>query len=121
MDEGSKTAKVTSNIEGGEEVRELKLPAIITVEQGINEPRYASLPGIMKAKKKPCEEVGPGDINSDEIGISADALGVAGSRVKTDSIEIPTITRSLKVIEGNDVQQASSELAKLLREEAKII
>ncbi|GIS48614.1 MAG: hypothetical protein Ct9H90mP22_2020 [Gammaproteobacteria bacterium] len=46
---------------------------------------------------------------------------MAGSRVKTDSIEIPTITRSLKVIEGNDVQQASSELAKLLREEAKII
>lgn len=121
VDESSKTAKVTSVIEGGEEIRELKLPAIITVEQGINEPRYASLPGIMKAKKKPCEEVGPGDINSDEIGISADALGVAGSRVKTDSIEIPTITRSLKVIEGNDVQQASSELAKLLREEAKII
>ena len=51
VDEGSKTAKVTSVIEGGERIVELKLPALITVEQGINEPRYASLPGIMKAKK----------------------------------------------------------------------
>ena len=75
----------------------------------------------MKAKKKPCEEVGVDGINSDEIGIAADALGSAGSRVKTDNIEIPTISRSLKVLEGNDVQQASAELAKLLREEAKII
>ena len=39
-------------------IRELKLPAV--VEQGINEPRYASLPGIMKQKKKPYEEVGDG-------------------------------------------------------------
>ena len=121
VDEGSKTAKVTSVIEGGERIIELKLPAVITVEQGINEPRYASLPGIMKAKKKPCEEVGKGDINGDEIGISEGELGIDGSRYKNDAIEIPTITRSLKVIDGNDVQQASSELAKLLREEAKII
>ena len=56
-----------------------------------------------------------------EIGISEGELGTDGSRYKNDAIEIPTITRSLKVIDGNDVQQASSELAKLLREEAKII
>ena len=120
--EGARTTpSVVAFTKGGERVVELKLPALITVEQGINEPRYASLPGIMKAKKKPCEEIGKGDINGDEIGISEGELGIDGSRYKNDAIEIPTITRSLKVIDGNDVQQASSELAKLLREEAKII
>ncbi len=122
VDDASKTVKVTSVIEGGEEVRELKFPALITVEQGINEPRYASLPGIMKAKKKPCEEVGPDGINGDEIGISGEALGAAGSRISVNSIEIPTISRSLKVLDGRaEAVQASADLAKLLREEAKII
>lgn len=55
MGDGSVT--VTREIDGGLETLELKLPAIITVDLRLNEPRYASLPNIMKAKKKPLEAV----------------------------------------------------------------
>ncbi len=54
-----KNAKATREIEGGREVIEFGLPAVVTAEKGLNEPRYASLKGIMQAKRKPIEEVTP--------------------------------------------------------------
>ncbi|SFQ77066.1 electron transfer flavoprotein beta subunit [Nitratireductor indicus] len=54
-------AKVTREVDGGLQVVDLKLPAIITTDLRLNEPRYASLPNIMKAKKKPLDEKAPGD------------------------------------------------------------
>ncbi|MCR4265523.1 electron transfer flavoprotein subunit beta/FixA family protein [Nitratireductor sp. ZSWI3] len=55
------TARVTREVDGGLQVVELKLPAILTTDLRLNEPRYASLPNIMKAKKKPLDEKAPGD------------------------------------------------------------
>ena len=76
MGDGSVT--VTREIDGGLETLELKLPAIITVDLRLNEPRYASLPNIMKAKKKPLE------------AIEAATLGVdLTPRLKTLRVEEP--------------------------------
>tara|TARA_B100001142_G_scaffold300856_1_gene325986 strand:- start:21551 stop:22387 length:837 start_codon:yes stop_codon:yes gene_type:complete len=129
IDEATKTAKVQSEIEGGQRIIELSFPALVTTERGINEPRYASLPGIMKAKKKPLEEVTLDTINLEELGLTAESLGVAGSRYKVDNIDIPVIKRSLNVLKGGnsdmveagEIQAAAENLTKLLREEAKII
>ena len=58
-------AKVTREIDGGLQDIELKMPAIVTTDLRLNEPRYASLPNIMKAKKKPLDEKAPGDYGVD--------------------------------------------------------
>ncbi|SFY19698.1 electron transfer flavoprotein subunit beta/FixA family protein [Azotobacter vinelandii] len=55
-------ATVTREIDGGLETLEIKLPAVVTTDLRLNEPRYASLPNIMKAKKKPLETVTPADL-----------------------------------------------------------
>ncbi|WP_419899815.1 electron transfer flavoprotein subunit beta/FixA family protein [Roseomonas sp. USHLN139] len=59
------TAKVTREVDGGLETVSLKLPAIVTTDLRLNEPRYASLPNIMKARKKPLETLKPGDLGVD--------------------------------------------------------
>lgn len=124
-----KTAKAEKEIEGGQMVVEVPLPSLITCEKGLNEPRYASLPGIMKAKKKPVKEVGIGDIDTGSIGLSSDQLGKSGARIVNSKYEIPSIERKLTVLKGSqsdmvkdaEIQSTSSELVKLLREEAKVI
>jgi len=101
--EGSK-AKVTREIDGGLQTVELALPAIVTTDLRLNEPRYASLPNIMKAKKKPLETVTP------------DALGVStASTVKTVKVEAPTGRQAgIKV-------KSVAELVEKLKNEAKVI
>jgi len=63
--EDGKSAKVHRPVEGQTVVIETSLPALITAQKGLNEPRYASLPGIMKAKKKPLDEKTPADYGVD--------------------------------------------------------
>ncbi|SFQ25192.1 electron transfer flavoprotein beta subunit [Bradyrhizobium sp. Ghvi] len=58
-------ARVTREVDGGLQTVDLKLPAIITVDLRLNQPRYASLPNIMKAKKKPLDEKVPADFGAD--------------------------------------------------------
>lgn len=58
-------AQVTREVDGGLQVIEVALPAVITVDLRLNQPRYASLPNIMKAKKKPLEEKAPADLGID--------------------------------------------------------
>ena len=60
------TAKIVRDIEGDSEVIETSLPLLVTAQQGLNEPRYPSLPGIMKAKKKPLAELELDDLDIDE-------------------------------------------------------
>jgi electron transfer flavoprotein beta subunit len=62
---GDNTVTVTREIDGGLETVELTLPAVVTSDLRLNEPRYASLPNIMKAKKKPLETVKPEDLGVD--------------------------------------------------------
>ena len=59
---GEGRAEVTREVDGGLEILDLKLPTIITTDLRLNEPRYASLPNIMKAKKKPIDKYAPGDL-----------------------------------------------------------
>jgi electron transfer flavoprotein beta subunit len=61
----AETAKVTREVDGGLQTVELKMPTVITTDLRLNEPRYASLPNIMKAKKKPMDEKSPADYGVD--------------------------------------------------------
>jgi electron transfer flavoprotein beta subunit len=98
------TATVTREVDGGLEVLELGLPCIISADLRLNEPRYASLPGIMKAKKKEVKEFTP------------EALGVdVAPKVKTVSAAMPPARSAGKKVES--VQ----ELVNLLRTEAKVL
>ena len=63
LDDGA--AKIAREIDGGLQTVEVKLPAVMTTDLRLNEPRYASLPNIMKAKKKPIEEKTPADYGVD--------------------------------------------------------
>ena len=86
--EGDKVA-VTREVDGGMQTVDLKLPAIVTSDLRLNEPRYASLPNIMKAKKKPIEEKAPADYGVDvaprlKVLKTAEPSGrKAGVKVKT--------------------------------------
>ena len=65
VEPGAGTVSVTREVDGGLETVELRLPAVVTTDLRLNEPRYASLPNIMKAKKKPIEAVSPADLGVD--------------------------------------------------------
>ncbi|KJS12849.1 MAG: electron transfer flavoprotein subunit beta [Desulfotomaculum sp. BICA1-6] len=109
--EGSQ-ATATREIEGGSEVVEVSLPAVFTAQKGLNEPRYPSMKGIMKAKKKPMDKKTLADLGLDNDQIAA--------RVKPISFSLPEARKAGRVIPG-EPGQAAAELAKLLREEAKVI
>jgi electron transfer flavoprotein beta subunit len=106
-----KSAKVEREGEGGtKQVIEMPLPALIAVNKGINTPRYASLPGIMKAKKKEIKAYALAD-----LGVSAGDLCV-----KDSGYQLPAERAPGKKLTGDAATQAN-ELVRLLREEAKVI
>ena len=59
MEAGNKRVVVTREVDGGLETLRLRLPAVVTTDLRLNEPRYATLPNIMKAKKKPIDQLTP--------------------------------------------------------------
>ena len=111
-----KTSAVAKRrVEGGDEVVELTLPALVSCEKGLNEPRYASLPGIMKAKKKEIKKVALAD-----VGLDAGEVGAAGAQA--DAVKYhPLPERPPVKMIGGEAPDAVKELVKLLREEAKVI
>jgi len=113
VDRRSLTAR--RRVEGGDEIVEVKLPAAITCEKGLNEPRYASLPGIMKAKKKEIKKLG-----LQEIGLPASEVGAAGSTTKILSYEPLPERPPCRMIDGEPAQQVA-ELVRALRQDSKII
>jgi len=129
IDPDQKRIICQKEIDGGHVIVEVPLPALITCPDGMNEPRYASLPGIMKAKKKPMKEVAIDAINLESLGLTKGTVGKEGSRVRTTSIRVPQIERKLKVItgknnpmvKGDEIKESTRELIRLLREEAKVI
>ena len=74
-DHRRRRAEVTREVDGGLENCQLKLPAIVTTDLRLNEPRYASLPNIMKAKKKPIEQLTPDELGVDRRAAPDDAEG----------------------------------------------
>jgi electron transfer flavoprotein beta subunit len=102
--------KVIRPIEGAQLLIECPLPCVVSAQKGLNEPRYASLPGIMKAKKKPV------DVKD------AAALGVTvAANAKVARFVPPPARAAGKIICGDDPAVKAAELARLLREEAKVI
>lgn len=104
LDISGDTAQVVREIDGGLETLSLKLPCVVSADLRLNEPRYASLPNIMKAKTKPIEALNLGDLNID-----------AAPRLDVLDIEEP-VTRQAGQIVGS-----VAELVDKLRFEAKVI
>lgn len=103
-------ASIERDVEGDQEIVEVPLPVLVTCQQGLNEPRYPSLPGIMKAKKKPLETLEIDDLDLEELN----------SLVETIEVFLPEEKPEGRILEG-EVQQQVQELIGLLRSEAKII
>jgi electron transfer flavoprotein beta subunit len=98
-------------VEGGtKEIVQLTRPALIAANKGLNMPRYPSLPGIMKAKKKVIKE-----LTLDGLGVSA-----TDQRTKYLNFQLPPDKPPVKMIEGDAATQ-SKTLATLLRQEAKVL
>src|SRR5690625_5243876 len=106
------TAKIDKDVEGDVEKRETSLPPLVTCQQGLNEPRYPSLPGIMKAKKKPLEELEIDDLDLDEDELEP--------KTKTVEIFLPPEKEAGRVLEG-EIEDQVKELVSLLKDEAKVL
>ncbi len=109
--ETEKSVIAHRQVEGGEEVLEVTLPALITAQRGLNTPRFAKLPDIMKAKKKELKVLGLAD-----LGLSSDDVA---PKVVTEQITLPPAKKAGKIFTNGKADVA--ELVKLLREEAKVI
>ncbi len=116
VSEDGKSVKVHRPVEGQTLIIESSLPALITAQKGLNEPRYASLPGIMKAKKKPLEEKGLAD-----LGLDPSEFGKEARRLKIIELTPPPQREAGRIIEGETPEEKAAELARLLHEEAKVI
>ncbi len=98
---GAQTAKVRRELEGGlEEEISVQCPAVLAIQLGINEPRYASLRGIKKAKSKPIEV-----LSHQDLGLSDDAVGEAGSLSRVRRMVLPEKGQA-ELIEGTAAEQA---------------
>ena len=98
------TATCRREVEGGSEVVEVDLPAVITVTKGEFEPRYASLKGIMAAKRKPLDQK---------------AVAEFESRVRVEGISYPPARPEGRIV--GEGAEAAEELVRLLRDEAKAL
>ena len=106
--------------EGSHEIIEVQLPALITCDRGEDFPRYASITGIMKAKKKEIKEISLDSIDLGLLGLSKEELGEAGSRTCIINMELPPSRKEAKIFEG-ELPEKVLALVKALREEAKVI
>ncbi len=97
-------AKVTREVDGGLETLEMKLPALVTTDLRLNEPRYATLPNIMKAKKKPIDVIQPADLGIDlaprhvTLKVTEPAKRKAGIKVADIATLIDKLRNEARVI-----------------------
>jgi electron transfer flavoprotein beta subunit len=105
-------ATIEREIEGAHETWDVTLPAVVSAQKGLNEPRYASLKGIMAAKKKLIETKGAAD-----LGLTPERLA---PKTRVVALELPPSRSPVKMIEG-DADTQVKELLRLLHEEAKVI
>jgi len=107
---GDGTAKVNRELEGGlEEMVEVKLPALFSVQTGINEPRYVSIMGIRKAMQKEIKVLGFAD-----IGLSENEVGEAGSWIKIEKMFAPPVEKQTEFLKGSP-EEVSTKIAEILR------
>ncbi len=109
------SARVHRELEGGlEEVLEVKLPAVFTIQTGINEPRYASLRGMKRAREQEIKV-----LNLEGIGLTADEVGEAGSKTKLEKLSIPVVESKAEILEGTP-EETSGRLAEILKEKGAL-
>jgi electron transfer flavoprotein beta subunit len=101
-------------IEGAEEVLETATPAVVTAQKGLNEPRYASLKGIMAAKKIAIDVKTPSDLGLDEGDVYK-------QRVVVVSLELPAEKSGGRKIDGADPAAAAAEILKYIKDEVKAL
>ncbi len=108
---GANSLKVKREVEGGAfEMVETSLPAVVAAQKGLNEPRYASLPNIMKAKKKEVKLLKGAD-----VGVSD-----SDTKIRYKNFQLPPPKQAGKKIAGDSATQAK-ELVRVLHEEAKVV
>jgi len=94
---------------------ETPLPAVITTQKGLNEPRYASIKGIMAVKKKIIAEW-----NADEVGVEKDKVGLQAAKITFVEVTLPPERVAGKIFDEDPTQDAIN-VARHLRDEAKIL
>lgn len=110
ISDDKKSATLERDVEGGKEVVEVSLPCVITSQKGLNEPRYASLPGIMKAKKKKIDVKTCGD-----LGVSPEP------KLQSGQYAMPPERQAGKIYQDMEPAEAAKEVVGALRNEAKVI
>ena len=112
----AKSLKVRRELEGGiNEIVQLPAPAVLTIQFGINQPRYASLKGIMAAKKKEFKVWTAADLD-----LADDVIGKAGAMYDAKEIFIPERKSKVEIISGSP-EEAAAGLVEKLRKEAKVL
>src|SRR5699024_2766935 len=106
------TAQIEKDVEGDVEKIETSLPLLVTCQQGLNDPRYPSLPGIMKAKKKPLEEMEIDDLDLDEDDLEP--------KTKTIEIFLAEEKEAGRILEG-ETEDKGKELVSLLHDDKKVL
>lgn len=103
-------AKVNRELEGGlEEIIEIKLPAVLTIQTGINEPRYVSIMGIRKAMQKEIKV-----FSLAEVGLSENEVGEAGSWTKIENMYVPPVEKQAEFLKGSP-EEVAARIAKILK------
>jgi electron transfer flavoprotein beta subunit len=110
VDASGSRAVVHREVEGGVEVLGVPLPAVLTVERSLNEPRYPSLPGIMKAKRTPIRTLTLADLNLDP----------PPARAVLSRLEPPPARRAGRIVQG-DPDEVVGEIVRFLREQARVL
>lgn len=104
------SAVVQRELEGGVlEVLDMGLPALLTIQTGINKPRYASMLGIRKAAQKQIEDLGLND-----IGLDGKDMGKEGSKTRIERLYIPPVVKRAEIIQGS-AEEVSMKLAELFK------
>jgi electron transfer flavoprotein beta subunit len=106
-----KKVKGHRELEGGlEEVVEIDLPAVLTIQTGINEPRYVSIMGIRKVAKKEIKIFGASDLN-----LKPEEVGLLGSDLQVEKIFLPPIGEGAEMLEGN-LEEVSVKVLNILKD-----
>lgn len=103
-------------IDGGTAVVKAGLPALITAQKGLNEPRYPAFRAIMKAKKRKVDQK-----EIEDLGFDPADLGLDGAKVVIQNMDYPPQRDAGKIIDGHGPVEKASELVRLLKEEASVI
>ncbi len=116
IDRSDAGLRVERELEGDRrEVVDLPLPALITVQTGINEPRYASIKGIMAAKKKEIATPAPSD-----LGVEPSAVGRAGAKITFSGLSHPEKKEGGEILSGS-LEEITAELVKRIRENTGVL